>query len=197
MLGIDNLELLEVLNAFHPLLLHLRDVVVSVVKTLENFFMTCLVGSILLCEVVENVAYTQTITTGLVGVSRANAFTRRANLVLALSCFVSCIEQTVGWHDEVCLLRNVETVLQIVTALLQILGLIHKEVGGKHHAVTDNVHFVTLENARWNGTKHILLSLKFERVSCVRTSLETGYNVIAWRQNIHDLTLTLVSPLKT
>ena len=90
-----------------------------------------------------------------------------------------------------------ETVLQIVAALFKVFCLIHEEIGRQYHAVTDNVYLVTLENARWNGTKHVLLSFELERVSSVRTSLETGYNVIAWSQHIHDLTFTFVSPLKT
>ena len=40
-LRIDELELLDVLNAFHPLLLHLCDVIVGIVEALENSLMTC------------------------------------------------------------------------------------------------------------------------------------------------------------
>ena len=94
----------DVLNAFHPLLFHLCDIIIRVVEALENSFMTCLMGSILLLEVVENIAYTQTVTAGFIGVSGAYALACRTNLVLSFGCFIGSIEQTVSRHDEVCLL---------------------------------------------------------------------------------------------
>jgi hypothetical protein len=36
-----------------------------------------------------------------------------------------------------------------------------------------------------------------ERVSGIRTALETGYNIIIRGENIHHLTFTLVAPLQT
>ena len=114
--------------------------------------MACFVGSIFLLKIVKNISYTQTVAACLVGVSGANAFARCAHLVLALGCLVGCIEQAVSRHNEVCLFRNVEAVLQTVPAFLQVLCFVHEEVGSQHNAVADDVNLVTLENARWNGT---------------------------------------------
>ena len=104
MFRIHQLELLDVLNAFHPLLLHLGDIVVGVVEALEDALMTCLVSGIFLFEVVEDVTDAQTITAGLVSISGTNTLARCSHLVLAFRSLVGGVEQTVSWHDEVCLL---------------------------------------------------------------------------------------------
>ena len=104
MLRVHQLELFDVLNAFHPLLLHFGDVVVGIVEALENFLMTCFVGSVLLGKVVEDVAYTQTVTAGLVRVGGADTLTCRTYLILTLGSLIGSIKQTVGRHDEVCFL---------------------------------------------------------------------------------------------
>ena len=54
------MELAQVLDTFEPLLLDLIDVILKV-QRLQNSLMTSLVGSILLLETFEDVAYTQTI----------------------------------------------------------------------------------------------------------------------------------------
>ena len=52
-----------------------------------------------------------------------------------------------GRHDEMCFLRDVESRLQLMSATLQVAGLIHEEIGSQHHAITNHIHLTTLEDA--------------------------------------------------
>ena len=159
--------------------------------------MAGLVGSILLFEVVEDVTYAQTVAAHLVSIGRANALTGGAYLVLALLCLVGSVEYAVGGHDEMCLLRNVQALTQLMAAGLQCLCLLHEEVGGEHDAIADNVYLATLEDARGDGAKNILLTFKLQGVSSIGTALETGYHIILRGQHVDHLTFSFVAPLES
>ena len=60
-LAVNQVELTQILNTFQPLLLYFVDVVFKV-QRFQNSLMASLVGSILLLEVVEDIAHAQTIT---------------------------------------------------------------------------------------------------------------------------------------
>ena len=140
--------------------------------------MTSLCLSILLLEVLKDITYTQTVTTNLISISRSNTLTRSTYLVLTLLSLISSIEHTMSRHNEMSLLRNVQTTAKFMSTGLQSLSLFHKEIGSQHNAITDNVHLVALKYTRRNGAKHILLTLKLERMTSVRTTLEAGYHII-------------------
>ena len=129
-----------------PLLLHLSNIVVEV-ERLQDCLVTGLSGSILFREVLQDIAHTETVAAHLVGIGGADALARRTHLVLALLGLVGSIEHTMRRHNQVCFLRNMQSALQLVSALLQRFGLVHKQVGSQHHAVADNVHLATLEDA--------------------------------------------------
>ena len=109
--------------------------------------MTGLGSGVLLREVLEDVAHTQTIAADLVGIGGADALAGGAHLILTLLGLVGGIEHTVGGHDEMRLLGDMQTALQLMATLLKGLGLVHEEVGGEHHTIADNVHLTTLEDA--------------------------------------------------
>jgi len=102
-----------------------------------------------------------------------------------------------GRHDQVSLIRDVQARLKLVSALSQLLGLAHKEVGGQHHAIADDIDLATLENSGGNAAEHIFLALKLQGVAGIGSTLKAGYHVIVGREYVYDLTLALISPLKT
>ena len=159
--------------------------------------MSRLVSSILLLEVFEDITYAKTSTAYLISISRANTLTSGTYLVLALRSLNGCIEHTVSRHDEMSLLRNVETALEVMATLLQILSLAHKEVWSQDYAVTDDVYLATLEDTRRDRTKNILLAFELESMTRIRTTLETSNDIILRGQNINHLTFSFIAPLQT
>ena len=159
--------------------------------------MTSLGSGIFLFEILKDVSYAKTVARNLVGVGWADTLAGGANLVLTFLGLVGCVEHTVCRHDKVCFLRNMQAALQLVTTLLQRLSLVHEEIGSKYHTVTDNVHLSTLENTRGDGTKHVLLAFELQRMSGIGASLEAGYNVILWGQNVDHLSFTFIAPLQS
>ena len=153
--------------------------------------------SVFFLEVIEDVTHAQTVARHLIRIGRTNALTGGTYLVLTLLGLVGCIEHTMGGHDEMGLLGDMQTGMQIMTAGLQCLRLVHKQVGRQHHTVTDDVDLSTLEDSRWNGTQHILLALELKRMTSIRTALETGYHIVLRGQYIDHLTFSFVAPLQT
>ena len=52
-----------------------------------------------------------------------------------------------GGHDEMGFLGDMQTSMQIMTAGLQSLGFVHKQIGCQHHTVTNDIDLSTLENS--------------------------------------------------
>ena len=159
--------------------------------------MSSLVSSILLLEVFEDITYAKTSTAYLISISRTNTLTGGTYLVLALRSLNGCIEHTVSRHDEMRLLRNVETAFEVMATLLQILSLAHKEVWSQDYAVTDDIYLATLEDTRRDRTKNILLAFELESMTRIRTTLETSNDIILRGQNINHLTFSFIAPLQT
>ena len=177
-LTIDELELLQVFDTLHPGLLNLCDIEVGITETSDGLEMSSLVGSILLLEIVEDIAYAETGTAHLICISRTDTLTGSTHLVLTLRSLDSSIEHTMSRHDEMSLLRDEETTLEVVTALLQILSFAHEEVWSQDYAITNDVHLTTLEDTRRDRAEHILLAFELEGMTCVRTTLETSNDII-------------------
>ena len=195
-LAVDNGELAQILHAFEPFLFNLSNVVLEV-ERLQDSLVTSLGSSILLLETIEDIAYAQTIAADFVGIGWTNALTRGTHLVLTLLGLVSGIEHAMSRHDEVSLLRDMQTLLQRMTTSLQRFGFVHKQVGSQHHAITDDVDLTALEDTRGYRAQHILLALELECMASVRTALETGYHIILRGQHVDHLTFSFVAPLQT
>ena len=110
MLRINQVELTEILNALEPFLFYLSDVILEV-ERLQDSLMACLVSGILLLEMVQDITYAQTISRDLVCISRTNALTGSTYLILTLLCLIGSIQHTVGRHDEMSLLGDVQALL--------------------------------------------------------------------------------------
>ena len=145
-LAVYHTELLQIFDAFHPGLLYFCDIEISITERSYLLEVLCLMSLILSLEVIQNVANTQTSTAHLIGISRTNALACSSHLVLTLRGFDGSIEHTMSRHDEMCFFRDIETALQVVTALLKILGLLHEKVWSQYHTITNDVYLATLKN---------------------------------------------------
>ena len=155
------------------------------------------VGGIFLFEVVEDIAYAQTIAGNLIGIGGTNALAGGTYLVLAFLGLIGGIEQTVGGHDEMGLLGDMQALLQFMAAGLERLGFLHEQVGSQYDTITDDIRFSTLEDARGNGAKHILLALELQRMTGIGTALKTSHHIILRGEHINYLTFSFVAPLQT
>ena len=90
-----------------------------------------------------------------------------------------------------------QTALEVVSALLKILGLLHEEVRGEHYAIADDVNLTSLENARRDAAEYILLAFKLKCVACIRTALKTCDHIILRGEDVNNLALTFVAPLQS
>ena len=145
---------------------------------------------------IEDITYAQTVTADLISVGRTDALASSTHLVLALLRFIGSVEHTVSRHDEMRLLGDMQTGMQVVTTGLKCLGLVHEEIRSEHYAIADNVHLATLEDARGDRAQHILLAFKLQRMTCIRASLETGNHIVLRGQHIDHLTFSFVAPLQ-
>ena len=108
--------------------------------------MACLTSGIFLFEAVENIAYTKSCSRNFVSIGRSNAFTGCSHLTLAFGCLISGIKHAVCRHDKMGFLRDVQPLLEVVSTGFKRLCLIHKQVGSKHYAITNDIYLATLEN---------------------------------------------------
>ena len=159
--------------------------------------MTSLSLGVLLFKVIEDISHAQTITADLIRIGRTNTLTSSSNLILTLLSLISSVEHAMRRHDQMSLLRDMQTRMEIVTTGLQCFGLFHKEVGSQHNTITDNVHLTTLEDTRGNRAQHILLAFKLQRMTSIRTTLETGNHIVLRGQHIDHLTFSFVAPLQS
>ena len=159
--------------------------------------MGSLVSSILLLEVIEDITYAKTRAAYLVGISRTDALTCGTYLILALRSLDGSIEHAVSRHNEMRLLRDEETALQVMTALLQVLSLTHEEVWSQDYAITDDIHLTTLEDTRRDRAKHVFFALELKSMTSIRTTLKTSNDIILRGQYINHLTFTFIAPLQT
>src|SRR5690606_8118778 len=80
---------------------------------------------------------------------------------------------------------------------LERVQLAFKDDGVDHHAVTDEVKRVFIENSRRDCVQDILLPIEFERMTSVGTALETGDEVVFRTEYIDYFSFTFVAPLQT
>ena len=178
MLAVYQRELLQELNTFHPGLFNLCQVIL-IIQTFQNLLMTSFGFSIFLFEVMQDITYTQTVTANLIGISRTDTFTRRAYFSITFRSFVSGVQYAVGRQDEMRFLRNMQARFQVMTGCFQCFSLCLEESRIKHHAITNDIHLVTLENSRGNRTEHILLPFELECMSGIRSALEASHNIVS------------------
>ncbi len=147
-LAVHDGELAEIFNAFHPALLCLFEAFeISPAQSLEHLQMTLLVSLVFSLETLKNVAYTQTVTAHLVGISRADTLTGRTHLVLAFCSLKCTVENAVSRHDEMCLFRDTEMRMKLMSTLLKVLSLVHEKIRSQYYSIADVVDLTALEDS--------------------------------------------------
>ncbi len=198
MLAVNDMEPAKILHTFHPFLLNLiKPFEVCPAQSLQHLHVTLFVSSIFLVKILKDITHTQTITADLVGIRRSNAFSGRPHFVLAFSSLNSAVQNSMGRHNQMCFLGNVESGSQLMPTLLKIFSLVHKQIRSQNHTVANDIDLITLEDTGRNTAKHIFLSFKLQGMSGIRATLETGYHIIPRRKNVDNLSFTFVAPLKT
>ena len=94
------------------------------------------------------------------------------------------------------LLADFKKLFHLHATLFKSFGLFHEQYRVKHHTVAYHVDAAFLEDAARNRTEHILVALEFQRVSGIRSALETRHHVIARGEHIHDLAFSFIAPLE-
>ena len=178
MLAVHQLELFQIFDAFKPCFLQFAEVIV-VIHLSQYLFVTGLGSGIFLFKIGQDISYTHTVTAYFVCIGRADALAGCPHFRIPLGCFVGGIQYTVGRQDEVRLLGDVQAFLQIMAGSLQCFCFRLEKSRIKHNTVTDDIYLVTLENSRRNGTEHVLLTLEFQCMSGIRSTLETCHHVIS------------------
>ena len=159
--------------------------------------MALLAGLIEVGEVVlQQIAHAQAVTAGLVGIGRADALERRANLGLAHGAFAGGIQGPVGGHNQVCTLGDEQFLAHVHAAGFNLRNLVQQNHGINDHAVADNVHGSLAENAGRNGVKHKAVAVKYQRVTGVGTALEAGNHFVGGSEHIHYFAFAFVAPLE-
>ena len=83
--------------------------------------------------------------------------------------------------------------MEVIACRLQFAGLCHKKIGRNDTASTDNIQFVLVEDARRNAAQHELLSFEENGMAGVRTARKTSHDVVSGREDVHNLSLSLVA----
>ena len=144
----------------------------------------------------QQVAHAHAVAADLVRIGGADALSRGTDFGASLRGFVGGIEDAVRRQDQVGLLRDAELLGEVVAAPGEFFGLGAEQHGIQHDAVPDDVGLPALEDSRRNRAEHVFLPAELQRVTGIGTALEAGYDLIAGRKHIHNLSLALVTPLQ-
>ena len=147
-------------------------------------------------EIMQDIADAQSVPADLIRIGRANALAGRADFAASLGRFVSRIQKTVCRQNQMRLFGNIEPVGQFMPCGFERFRLGLEQGRVKHHAVTDDIYLVALENPGRNGTQHKLVVFKLQRMSCIRAALKTANQFIFRCQNIDNLAFAFISPLE-
>ena len=143
---------------------------------------------------VEQVLHADPEPRGLVGVGRADAAPRRADLQLAELRLARVVEQHVVRHDQV----RVGADLQAgeVDALgAQVVELVGQDLRVDHDAVADRARLAGVEDPGRDQVELPLHAVADDRVAGVVAALEADHEVRVLGEQVGDLALALVAPL--
>ena len=160
--------------------------------------MQTLQGIVALTEIgCLRIAHTQTVAGNLVGIGRANALQRRANLGVAFGLLVGGIHHAMARQYKVSFLRNKQVLRGIDPLLGQRLDLLTENARLDKHTVANQVNLLAVENTRRDNMQHMFRAVEFERVARIGATLETRHHIIVGSEHIDNLSLALVTPLQS
>ena len=147
---------------------------------------------------VEQVPHADAPARHLVLVGRTDAAPRGADGALAPGLLTVGVQQLVPREDDVRVVgdEQVRVILE-EAALLEGVDLLDEHGGIQHHPVADDARLARMEDARGDQVQHRLLAPHHERVPGVVAPLEAHHHLGVLREQVHDLALPLVSPLRS
>ncbi len=132
----------------------------------------------------------------LVLVRRADAATGRADGLRARRHFARLIDGDVVRHDQRRGRRDLQARTHVHALLFQLGDFAHQRGGRQHHAVADQAERVIAQDARRDEVQDGLLALDDQRMARVVATLETRDGADTFGEEIDDLALALVAPLR-
>ena len=143
---------------------------------------------------VEDVTDAETDAARLVGVGRADALERRADLVVAAHRLGDRIVRLVPREDQVGAARHLQLGARDATRLEHVdLGEQRRQVDDD--AVGDHGDDVLVENAGWHELECVPLTVDHHRVPSVVAALVAHDVGVFFRQQVDDLGFALIAPL--
>jgi hypothetical protein len=130
----------------------------------------------------------------LVGVGRAHAALRRADLQGAEAQLRLRVDQSVPRHHEVRVARDAQPRCR-TPSVLQTVELADEDLRVDHHPVAEHADLVGLEDARRQQVELERLGAVDDGVARVVAPLVAGHHVEVLGQQVDDLALALVAPL--
>ena len=142
---------------------------------------------------IEKVNDTNAAAKCLIVIRRTNTATSRADRTgLPFTCR---IHHLVVRHDQVRLVRDMQTSVDGDTHAFEHGDLVHQCNGVDNYTVTDHTVRSRMQDTRWDQVKHILRAVEHDRVSSICTALIPRNNVGLLREHIDDLAFTFIAPL--
>ncbi len=133
----------------------------------------------------------------LVFVGRADAARRRPDLALPAAGLAQEIQLAVVRQDEVRLVADDEARADRDPGPLDLVDLREERLRIDHHAVADHARNAFVQDPRRQQAQHELPPVGVDRVAGVVAALVPGDDRKIRREQIDDLALSLVSPLRT
>jgi hypothetical protein len=143
---------------------------------------------------VEQVLHADAQARGLVGVARADAAPRGADLQLAQPRLARRVQQQVVGHDQVRVGRHAQPA-RVDAAAAQAVDLVGQHPRVDDHAVADEAALPRIEDAAGDEVELELLPVAHDRVAGVVAALEADDRVRVLGEQVDDLALALVAPL--
>src|SRR5690606_5593804 len=120
---------------------------------------------------------------------------------LPISCipssFARLFDLLVIGHDEVRVVRDEQASIDLIPQVADHPDFLHHGYGIDHDPISDDAGHVLVENATRNEMEHECLVTPADRVTCVRAALVARYDVHVAAEQINDLALALISPLRS
>ena len=146
---------------------------------------------------VEEVGHPDADASGLVDVGRAHALAGRADAPVAQLRLRGEVERRVVGHDQVRVLGDEQVAVELDAAAHQRLHLLDQRARVHDDAAADDAAAPRVQDARGNRMQHVLLAPGHHGVAGVVAAREARHDVHVRREQIDDLALALVSPLRS
>ena len=146
----------------------------------------------------EQIAHPDAPARDLVLVGRSDAPSGGADGRLAQRALPQEIELLVPGEDDVRVQADLEPrAVELEVALLELVDLAHQHRGVDHHPIADHAGLSLVQDPRGDQVQHRLLAAHHEGVTGVVATLEADDDLDMLGEEIHQLALALITPLRT